>query len=225
MKWGILMLLSLVSACKDSGAEPKLVDVSEIDPSFVLDVRYAGKDNFVGGVIDGYEAVARCMLTPAAANALASAQRSLRDKDLGLLLYDCYRPQRAVDHFVRWAKDLGDQRNKARFYPNVPKSELLPRGYIAARSSHSRGSTVDAGLIHLAGPEEGQPVDMGTEFDVFDPKSHTDAPGITAFQRQNRGVLLEVMVEAGFANLPVEWWHYTLKQEPYPDTYFDFVVR
>ena len=227
MKWGILVLLSLVVACKDSRVdpEPRLVDVSEIDSSFVLDIRYAGKDNFVGSVIDGYEAATRCMLMPAAANALASAQRSLREKGLGLVLYDCYRPQRAVDHFVRWAKDLGDQRHKARFYPNLSKSELLPRGYIAAKSSHSRGSTVDVSLIQLAGPDEGQPVDMGTDFDVFDPKSHTDGPGITALQRQNRNLLVEAMAEAGFANLPVEWWHYTLKPEPYPDTYFDFVVR
>ena len=217
------MLISLAVACKGSHDEPKLVDVSAVDPTIVFDIRYAGTNNFIGRVIDGYEDP-KCMLTPQAAAALGRVQRELRPQGLGLLIYDCYRPQRAVDEFVRWAKDLGDQQNKSRFYPNIDKSELLPRGYIAAKSSHSRGSTVDLGLIHLSGPNEGEPLDMGTDFDLFDPKSHTDAPGITPEQRRNRDRLLHAMSRAGFQNLPVEWWHYTLRDEPYPDRYFDVVV-
>ena len=217
------MLLSLSIACSQSRTEPKLVNVAEVDPTLAFDIRYAGTDNFIGDVIDGYGGP-HCLLTPEAAQALGRVQRELQAHGLGLLIYDCYRPQRAVDHFVRWAEDLGDQRQKARFYPNVAKSELLRRGYIARKSSHSRGSTVDLGLIHLSGPERGKPVDMGTEFDLFDTKSHTDSADIAPQQRANRHRLVDAMARAGFANLPVEWWHYTLRDEPYPDTYFDVVI-
>ena len=221
--WKILVLVSLSIACSRSRTEPRLVDVAKVDPTLAFEIRYGGTDNFVGDVIDGYED-AKCMLTPEAAAAVGRVQRALRPQGLGLLIFDCYRPQRAVNHFVRWAEDLNDQRQKARFYPNVEKSELLRRGYIARESSHSRGSTVDLGLIHLSSPDRGRSLDMGTEFDLFDPRSHTDAPDITPQQRINRERLVDAMTRAGFENLPVEWWHYTLRDEPYPDTYFDVVV-
>lgn len=223
-RWGVFLLISLAAACTSSRDEPKLVDVATADPTIAFDIRYAGTDNFIGDPIDGYEAP-RCMLTPQAATALAKVQRELRPEGLGLLVYDCYRPQRAVDQFVRWARDLGDQRRKARFYPHVDKSKLLSLGYIAARSSHSRGSTVDLTLIHLSGRARGKPLDMGTDFDLFDPKSHTDAADITGPQRGSRAVLVDAMRGAGFENLPVEWWHYTLRDEPYPDSYFDVPIR
>lgn len=218
------MSVSLANACTSSRNEPKLVDVATVDPTIAFDIRYAGQDNFIGDAIDGYE-TPRCMLTPEAATALGAAQRDLRPKGFGLLVYDCYRPQRAVDQFVRWARDLDDQRQKARFYPNVDKSALLSRGYIAERSGHSRGSTVDLTLIGLTGPGRGKPLDMGTEFDLFDAKSHTDAAGLTETQHASRRILVDAMSRAGFENLPVEWWHYTLRDEPYPNTYFDVVVR
>lgn len=221
--WKILVLFSLSIACSPSRTAPKLVEVAKVDPTIAFDVRYAGTNNFIGDVIDGYED-AKCMLTPEAAAALGEVQQELRPQGLGLLIFDCYRPQRAVDHFVRWAEDLGDQRHKARFYPNVEKSELLRRGYIARKSSHSRGSTVDLGLIHLSGPDRGKSLDMGTEFDLFDARSHTDAPNITPQQQTNRERLVDAMDRAGFENLAVEWWHYTLRDEPYPNTYFDVVV-
>ena len=223
MRWGVLCLCLFAFGCSRR-AEPKLVDVAEVDPTLTLDLRYAGAHNFIGDVIDGYGA-AICWLTPAAARALGEAQRTLRSQGFGLVVYDCYRPQRAVNHFVRWAGDLDDQRNKAEFYPNVDKSELFARGYIAERSSHSRGSTVDVGMLHLHGPLAGRPVDMGTEFDAFDPTSHTAATSISPVQQSNRRALVDAMDGAGFENLPVEWWHYTFRDEPYPDTYFDVVPR
>ncbi|MEM7435596.1 MAG: M15 family metallopeptidase [Myxococcota bacterium] len=217
------MLLSIAGACTTPQSRPTLVDVDKVEPTIAFDIRYAGTDNFIGDVIDGYES-ATCMLTPKAAAALGDVQRALRPRGLGLLVYDCYRPQRAVNQFVRWAHDPKDQRQKARYYPNVAKSELLPRGYLAQKSSHSRGSTVDLTLVRTSGPERGQPLDMGTDFDLFDPKSHTDTTAVSPLQRANRRSLVDAMEHAGFVNLPVEWWHYTLRDEPYPDTYFDVVV-
>ncbi|MEM7135487.1 MAG: M15 family metallopeptidase [Myxococcota bacterium] len=218
------MLLSIVGACTTPQSKPALVEVAKVDPTIAFDIRYAGTDNFIGDVIDGYDS-ATCMLTQEAAAALGDVQRALRPKGLGLLVYDCYRPQRAVNEFVRWARDPKDQRQKAKYYPNVDKSELLPLGYLAQRSSHSRGSTVDLTLVRMSGPERGRPLDMGTDFDLFDPKSHTDASAVTSQQRANRRLLVDAMGRAGFVNLPVEWWHYTLRDEPYPDTYFDVVIN
>ncbi len=224
MKLGVIFFTGLLIGCTDQRSEPKLVDAASVAPSIAFDIRYAGPNNFVGKRIDGYEA-AKCWLTPQAAEALGRVQRDLEARDVGLLVYDCYRPQRAVDHFVRWCEDLSDQRNKARFYPSVDKSELLDRGYIARKSSHSRGSTVDLTLIHRIRSDQGKPLDMGTEFDLFDAASHTDATNITEAQRANRQLLTAAMKREGFKNLPVEWWHYTLRYEPYPDMYLDIVIR
>ncbi len=203
------------------------VSLTELDPTIMLDMRYAGPDNFVGTPIDGYEAPI-CLLTRPTATRLVRINRILRSRGLALIVYDCYRPQRAVYHFVRWAADRSDRKTKTAYYPNVRKSELFKQGYIAERSSHSRGSTVDVGLVRSyqnSGFTEWQPVDMGTTFDYFDRRSHTDSPFVTTVQRLNRLRLLEVMQENGFRNFPKEWWHFTLKNEPYPDTYFDFVVE
>ena len=185
--------------------------------SFRLDIRYAGSDNFVGRPVRGYKA-AKCLLTPPAAAALERARASLARKGRTMVVYDCYRPQKAVDDFVAWAKDLADQRTKERYYPRVDKTRLFAEGYIAEKSGHSRGSTVDVGLLG---------VDFGTPYDFFDPLSHTDSrdPAVSSRQRANRRLLKSAMEAAGFKNLPEEWWHYTLKDEPFPDRWFDLDVE
>jgi zinc D-Ala-D-Ala dipeptidase len=206
-------------------ATPQLVWLHDVAPAVVEDIRYATSRNFVGRRIDGYEA-AKCLLTPPAAAAVAKAQAALAAQDLRLVVWDCYRPERAVAHFVRWARDLSDTATKAEYYPDVAKEELFARGYIAERSGHSRGSTVDVGLLHRdLATGRFVPVDMGTAYDFFDPSSHTDAPGTSAAARKNRDLLRGVMSRAGFVNLPEEWWHYTLEHEPHPQTPFDVPVR
>ncbi|MEO6083509.1 MAG: M15 family metallopeptidase, partial [Umezawaea sp.] len=180
--------------------------------------------------------------TVQAARALRTVQQRVRPLGLTLKVYDCYRPQRAVDHFVRWAEDLADTTMKPEFYPQVDKTRLFLDGYIAARSGHSRGSTLDVTLVRLPqAPQRpyvpGEPlkpcyapvgvrfpdntVDMGTGYDCFDTLSHTADPRITGVARQNRDLLVNAMNAAGFTNLAEEWWHFTLRGEPFPDTYFD----
>jgi D-alanyl-D-alanine dipeptidase len=193
----------------------------------VLDIRYASDDNFVGAPIDGYERPL-CLLTPEAAAALVRANEIVSEIGYRLVVFDCYRPQRAVDHFVRWSYYPMDQKKKAEYYPNVDKRTLFELGYIASRSGHSRGSTADVGLTVVGDSGSSRKVeqlDMGTPFDYFDTISHTDSPDISGQQRQNRMILVETMKSAGFRNYRKEWWHFTLIGEPYTDTYFDVVVR
>ncbi|HEV7930740.1 MAG TPA: M15 family metallopeptidase [Actinomadura sp.] len=226
------------------GLPPGFVVLHDVAPTILHDIRYRTFHNFVGRPVDGYEEPL-CILTREAAVALGRAQRRLLEQGYTLKVYDCYRPQRAVDHFARWARDTGDQRMKREFYPNVDKTTLFDQGYIAARSGHSRGSTVDLTLVRLpAGPQRhyipGEPlvpcfapaglrfpdntVDMGTGFDCFDTLANTMDPRITGRARANRLRLKASLEAAGFGNYAAEWWHYTLKGEPYPDTYFDFPV-
>ncbi|HEY0506100.1 MAG TPA: M15 family metallopeptidase [Lysobacter sp.] len=201
-----------------------LVDVRALVPDIDLDLRYAGRDNFVGDRIDGYEAP-RCFLLRPAAEALQRAEQSLRHEGLRLRLYDCYRPARAVRHFVAWAHDLDDQRTKARHYPGLDKQQLLD-GYISPTSGHSRGATVDLTLLRCdAAGGDCRPLDMGTGFDFFDPLANTDSPRATPEQRANRHRLRAAMQAAGFRNYPMEWWHFTLDPEPAPKTFFDVPVR
>ncbi len=198
------------------------VDISELIPDIVLDIRYYGDFNFVGSRIDGYLAP-KCLLTIQAADALLKVQQQLKAQNRGLKVFDCYRPQMAVDHFVRWAKDLSATQMKTFFYPHVAKKDLFKDGYIAEKSSHTRGSTLDLTVIELM---PGQPMlDMGTGFDFFDPLSHTLNPEVTDLVAKNRAVLKSVMEDQGFKNLAEEWWHFTLKVEPYPDRYFNFPVQ
>ncbi len=203
---------------------PYFVDLAQVDGSIAIDIRYAGENNFIGERIDGYLAN-RCLLTDIAATALAGVQRALRTQGFSLVVYDCYRPQQAVDHFVRWAKDLSDKRTKRRYYPHVDKSRLFALGYIWERSSHSRGSTVDVTLLKRDSDSSWATVDMGTEYDYFDPSSNTDSIAITSAQQHNRVLLHGAMERGGFENFPKEWWHYTLRDEPYSDHYWDIVVR
>lgn len=197
------------------------VSVSEAIPDVLLDVRYHSTYNFVGARVDGYEAPV-VLLTKEAAAALRLVSDDLRAQGLRLVIYDGYRPQRAVDHFVRWAEDIADVRMKPVFYPDVDKADLFDKGFIARRSGHSRGSTVDLTLLD---ERTGMLLDMGGPFDFFGELSHPAYTGVTPTQHANRMLLQSAMVQRGFRPLSTEWWHFTLLNEPYPDTFFDFPVR
>lgn len=190
-----------------TAAEAGLTDIRSLVPGIDEDMRYAGSDNFTGGVVDGYRA-SKCLLRTGAAEALARVERSLREEGYGLRVWDCYRPARAVAAFVRWAGNLADTSTKAAHYPNLGKEALLGE-YIAPVSGHSRGATVDLTLMRCHA-DACAPLDMGTRFDFFDPRAHTDAPGIDAAQRANRQRLLRAMAAQGFVNYPQEWWHFSL---------------
>ncbi|MCO4755137.1 MAG: M15 family metallopeptidase, partial [Bacteriovoracaceae bacterium] len=183
---------------------------------------YFGSENFVGKRIEGYNAN-KCLLTKEAVRALLVAQKEAQKHGLSLKVFDCYRPQMAVDHFVRWANDLEDIKTKNSFYPNVSKDKLFEHGYIAERSGHSRGSTVDLNLVRF---ENGKwiELDMGTIFDYFDPKSATNSK-VGQLAKSNRLLLKSIMEAAGFRNYSKEWWHYTLRSEPFPDTYFNIPIN
>ncbi len=198
---------------------PAFVDTAAVVPGLVVDMRYVGTRNFVGARVDGYEAPV-CVLTRQAATALAAVQRDLKPRGLGLKVFDCYRPVRAVRHFVRWARDP-DNSTKAEYYPHVAKTHLFREGYIAERSGHSRGSTVDLTLVSLTDHRE---LDMGTPFDFLSPQSGQDAK-VSADVRANRKLLADAMRSRGFIPYDKEWWHFTLRNEPFPDSYFDFPVR
>lgn len=197
------------------------VSVGEYIPDVLLDVRYYSTYNFVGVRIDGYESPI-VLLTRQAADALRLVNADMLSQGYRLVLYDGYRPQRAVDHFARWAEDLSADAMKPVFYPDVDKADLFEQGFIARRSGHSRGSTIDLTLLDAA---TGQLVDMGGPFDFFGELSHPDYAGVTPAQQANRMRLREAMLKHGFKPLSTEWWHFTLKDEPWPDTYFDFPVR
>jgi D-alanyl-D-alanine dipeptidase len=217
----LLAFLLLVLPGAASDLPDGFVELSEIGSGIRVELRYHGSDNFVGSPIDGYEK-ARCLMTRSSALALQKVNADLKVFGLGLKVFDGYRPQRAVNHFVRWARDLKDSRMKARYYPDVPKTELFEKGYIAPKSGHSRGSTVDVTIISLEGGEE---LDMGTAWDHFGPESWPVSTAVNSQQRANRLLLRSLMVQHGFLPLKEEWWHFTLKGEPFPDTYFDFPIR
>jgi D-alanyl-D-alanine dipeptidase len=231
-------------AAPDPVAPPDFVALQDVDPTIVQEMRYLTPHNFTGDPVDGYRSPT-CILTRAAADGLHRAQQEFLARGYTLKVYDCYRPQRAVNDFVAWAQDLGDQRMKAEFYPRVDKSTLFADGYIAEKSGHSRGSTVDLTLVALPAAAEppyvpGQTlvdcaapqairfpdnsIDMGTGFDCFDTLAHTLDPRIEGDQLKNRLLLTEGLEHQGFVNYDQEWWHFTYRPEPYPDTYFDFPV-
>ncbi|MHC3428257.1 M15 family metallopeptidase [Streptomyces sp. DT18] len=229
---------------RDPKAPTSFVELRDIDPTIIEDIRYATPHNFTGVPVTGYTQPL-CLLTRSTAEALHRAQRHLLRRGYSLKVYDCFRPQRAVDHFVRWAEDLSDQRMKAEFYPRVDKTRLFADGYIAEKSGHSRGSTLDLSFVRLPahptrpyvpgetltscyGPKAERfpdaAVDTGTGFDCFDTLAHTDDPRITGIRRAHRDLLTTTLEHEGFTNLPEEWWHFTHQPEQYPDTYFDFPV-
>ena len=219
------------------------VYLRDVDSSIQQDMRYAGSANFLGHPVTGYDA-AECVLVSLAANGLKAVQAELAAKQLSLKVYDCYRPARAVASFVDWAKDPDDPKVKSIYYPTLEKRALFP-GYIATRSGHSRGATMDLTVVplgstapsdasieqsaaactateHARAPDNS--LDMGTSFDCFDTKANTAASGLTDTERDNRALLLDVMSQHGFKNYDKEWWHFTLEGEPYPDTIFDFPI-
>ena len=235
-----LLLALLLCALCGAGAEPATVPeatvvdgvrlsseasgfvlLSEAVPDAILEIRYYSTYNFVGDRIDGYE-VPVALLTKEAAAALREASDELAGMGYRLKIYDAYRPQAAVDHFMEWARDAEDARMKAYFYPELEKEALFPQGYIARRSGHSRGSTVDLTLFDMA---TGKDVDMGGTFDYFGERSHADYRGVTEAQYANRMLLRDVMTAHGFKPISKEWWHFTLRDEPFPDTYFTFPVN
>jgi D-alanyl-D-alanine dipeptidase len=244
-----LVLLALPAAAA-AAAEPTappgaFVSLHDVDPSVVIEMRYLTNHDFMGRRVPGYRENV-CLLTRQAADAVKRAQAAVRAQGYTLKVYDCYRPQRSVDAFVKWGKDLSDQRMKREFYPRVAKKVVFKEGYIAAQSGHSRGSTLDLTLVKLpprkqeryhrgdklrdcAAPAgrrfRDNTIDMGTGYDCFDPLAHPYNARIHGKQRANRLALREPMIAAGFKGLPTEWWHFTLKNEPYPDTFFDFPME
>jgi D-alanyl-D-alanine dipeptidase len=217
----LLMLLCFPVAPGVAQTRPEgFVDAAALVPGLVVEMRYAGADNFVGRPIAGYERPL-CLLTRQAAAALAQVQQDLAARGFGLKVFDCYRPARAVAHFVRWAKDAADTA-RPDFYPRVDKRTLFREGYIALRSGHSRGSTVDLTLVRLA---DGREVDMGSPFDLFDARSALRYGDLPEAARRNRALLADAMGRRGFLAYHKEWWHYVLRGEPYPSTVFDFPIR
>jgi D-alanyl-D-alanine dipeptidase len=222
-------LLSVLCLCASLGLGPLVhaqlpdgfVDLTDAVPSVQTEVRYYSANNFVGSRVDSY-IVPKVFITVDAASALGNAQDELAELGLGLKVFDAYRPQGAVDHFVRWAEDLADTSMKEQFYPLVDKENLFRDGYIAARSGHSRGSTVDLTIVDL---ESGAELDMGTPWDFFDLQSWPSSMEVNAQQRANRMLLRSVMMKNGFGPITTEWWHFTLENEPHPDTYFEFEIR
>ena len=221
----IIFLVMLFSSQAFAEVDPMdasgFVKLSDVVPDAILEIRYYSTFNFVGDRIEGYEAPV-AFLTKEAATALKAVSDELIKKGYRLKIFDAYRPQRAVLHFARWAEDLNDTRMKEYFYPELDKSVLFEQGYIDYKSGHSRGSTIDLTLFDMKTEQE---ADMGGTFDYFGTKSHPDYKGITPKQYENRMILREAMTAHGFRPLSSEWWHFTLNNEPYPDTYFDFPVK
>lgn len=200
------------------------VHLKYIDPSIIQDIRYYSTNNFVGDPLPGYKKPT-CILTRETAFALAKIQQTLNRYHLGLKVFDCYRPQRAVNEFISWSKDPNDERQKSDYYPRVNKSDLFRLNYIAAKSGHSRGSTVDLTIVSFHKGKEPHELNMGTHFDYLDPASHPSSMEVSGHAYHNRMKLSEMMVEAGFVPLSTEWWHFTLVKEPHPNDYFDFIVE
>ena len=224
----------VVSSCRKTNVEAEVstvnptedtsqfVTLTDVVPDAILEIRYFGTYNFVGDRIDGYlEPTA--LLTKQAADSLRAVSADVIKLGYRLKIYDAYRPQMAVDHFVRWAADFDDTRMKTYFYPNLEKNVLFPQEYICEKSGHTRGSTLDLTLFDMTTEKE---LDMGGTFDWFGPESHPDyTEGITKQQFQNRMILRDAMMRHGFKPFNTEWWHFTLENEPFPDTYFTFPVK
>ena len=245
MRRPALIFIAAIAAtpCAAEEIANGFVYLSDVDPTILQDMRYAGPGNFTGHAVNGYDAP-ECVLVREAAEGLKAVQAEVKTKGLSLKVYDCYRPARAVKAFVDWSKLPDDAKAKATYYPALPKSALFP-DYIALVSGHSRGATMDLTLVPLDAPVPPSPpsgaamactaaqgqrapdpsLDMGTAFDCFDVKANTESPGLPPEQRQNREMLVDVMRRHGFKNYEKEWWHYTLENEPFPSTIFDFPIE
>jgi len=215
----IILLTTLIWADLPDG----FVYVKDSIPEVIIDMLYCTNDNFLGTNVDGYNE-AKPILTEEAAAALKKVENELSAYGFGIKIFDAYRPQRAVNHFVKWAKDLDDTTMKYKYYPDVDKKDLFKEGYIADRSSHSRGSTVDLTIMCFE-EDTTYELDMGSGFDYFGPKSWTKSRAVSSQQRANRLLLKEIMIKYGFRPYSREWWHFTFDNEPYPETYFNFPVE
>lgn len=221
MRYIYSFLLTLFSFFSFAQLPKGFVYVNEVIPTIQTELRYCTDNNFVGTPIDGYvNNVA--ILTTEAATALKKVQAELAKQNLSIKIYDAYRPQQAVDHFVRWAKVENDTLMKGVFYPEVEKKNLFKAGYIASKSRHSSGSTLDITIVNL---ETGAPLDMGSPYDFFGSASWIKNSNLNKTQRKNRQRLQKVMAKHGFRNYAQEWWHFTLRGEPYRNLYFDFLVE
>lgn len=217
----LLILVSSLTINCVSNLPEGFVYVKDEIPSIALEMRYFGTNNFVGAKVDGYEAE-KCILSKSATLALRKVQEELQKKGLGIKIYDAYRPQRAVDHFRRWARNLKDTLTKQQFYPDVAKKDLFKLEYIATKSRHSSGSTVDITIIDLETKKE---LDMGSSYDFFGKISWVNYKELTKTQLENRQLLQSIMLKHGFRNYPQEWWHFTLRGEPFKNQYFDFIIQ
>ena len=217
----ITISVSLHAQYKPESLPEGFVYVKEMIPNLRTDLRYSSTNNFIGEPIKGYNRP-KCILTKEAAEALKKVQGEFERLGFGLMVFDAYRPQRAVNQFVEWAKDTTDTKMKEQFYPNVKKKDLFNDGYIASKSGHSRGSTVDLTIVSL---RTGHILDLGGPYDFFDKRSSIDFKNITKNQHAIRLMLQRRMVKHGFKPYAKEWWHFTLAKEPYPNKYFDFPVE
>jgi len=215
----VFCLMQTAIASQISYDKKDFAPVYSVIDDAVYDIRYYSHNNFTGNKINGYKAPV-AYLTKDALKALSIAADDLRNQGYRILIWDTYRPQKAVDNFVEWINNPNDEGDKS-FYPNIKKSDLLAGQYIMAKSGHTRGSTVDLTIIK----KDGSFVDMGGTFDLFSEISHPDYKKITKKQKTNRAILKNAMEKAGFKGIDSEWWHFTLKNEPYPDTYFNFDVE
>ncbi|QTD38230.1 M15 family metallopeptidase [Polaribacter batillariae] len=221
MKKLFLLLFFTINFAGFSQELPKgFTYLSSVDSTIQSELRYLSNNNFIGKPIDGYKS--NCVIVSfETANALKIIQQKLLKKGLSLKIFDAYRPQQAVNYFVRWAKVLNDTLMKKEYYPEVPKSQLFKRGYIASKSGHTRGSTVDLTIVNL---KTGKALDMGSPYDFFGPQSHPFYKHITKKQKENRLMLRKIMMEHHFKPYNNEWWHFTLRNEPFPKTYFNFPI-
>ncbi|MCC5013609.1 MULTISPECIES: M15 family metallopeptidase [unclassified Legionella] len=236
-----LILLSIVAHLAHA-LPAGFVYLHDVAPDIIEDLRYAGSDNFVGQPIPGYQ-TARCILTQAAAEQLAKAEKAAVAKGYRFKVYDCYRPQTAVNAFYKWSQNTQDLRTKMAFYPREEKKTLFARGYISLKSGHSRGSTVDLSLVKIGAKQPLEPakhsrcysqttahmdddsINTGTRFDCLDVSANLSYQKLSKEQKANRRLLQDLMLSHGFVPYDKEWWHFTLKNEPYPQTYFDFPVH
>ena len=220
MRIFIIVLCAFYYIFLNNNLEDGFVYLNDIDDSIIVDLKYYSSENFTGRFVDGYLAN-KAILTNEAGLALSNAQKDFNKLGYSLILYDAYRPQSAVDFFVRWSTNLNDTLFKNLYYPDIKKSNLFKLGYIAYKSGHSRGSTIDVSLVDITTNKE---IDMGTIFDYFGIESHTFYDNLTENQKANRLLLYEIMSNNGFQNYSKEWWHYTLKNEPF-QKYFDFLIN
>lgn len=239
----ILALILLYTIAEFANALPAgFVYLHDVAPDIIEDLRYAGANNFVGHPIPGYQA-ARCILTRAAAEQLTKAEKAAVKKGYRFKVYDCYRPQTAVNAFYKWSQNTQDFQTKMSFYPREEKKTLFDRGYISLQSGHSRGSTVDLTLVKIGAKQPPAPtkpsrcysqtithmdddsINTGTRFDCLDVSANISYQQLSKEQKANRRLLQDLMLSYGFVPYDKEWWHFTLKDEPYPQTYFDFPVH